>query len=112
MELFTTPAINLLGVSLFSIKVYRTDDTVEQDTIIVPEFFVERFFEEYEGLRTEDLVYLSEDDAQIIAPSFMQYVFTDRGQSYSKVELIEIEWAICFEVGSPFPRYHQGYEIR
>lgn len=111
MDIMTTPAINLLGVGLFSVTIYRTDDSEDTVTVIVPEFFLEKFFEEFAQFKEELTAYSDMEDLAAMYPTVYDYVFEAQGFDLNKAEHIEIQWGISFEVGSPFPRYFEGLEI-
>ena len=112
MDIFTTPAINLVGVGLFQATVYRTDDSTDVVTFIVPEFFLEKFFEEFEQFHEEHNAHSDMEDLAAMFPTVHGYIFEGNDLDLNKSELVELNWGISFEVGSPFPRYFQGLEIR
>lgn len=112
MDIFTTPAVNLLGVGLFQATIHRIDDTTDVVTFIVPEFFLEKFFEEFEQFREEHNAHSDMEDLAAMFPVVYGYIFEGNSLDLNKSELVELNWGINFEVGSPFPRYFQGLEIR
>lgn len=112
MDIFTTPAVNLVGVGLFQATVYRTDDTTDVVNFIVPEFFLEKFFEEFEQFKREHDAYSDMEYLTAMFPTVYGYIFESNDIDLKNSELVELNWGISFEAGSPFPRYFQGLEIR
>ena len=112
MDIYTTPAINLVGVGLFNINIYRTDETTDNVTSIVPEFFVEKFLTEFEQFRAEHDAFSDMADLAAMFPTVYGYIFEDHGLELTNSELVEIVWGIEFAAGVPFPRYYEGLEIR
>lgn len=111
MNIFTTPAVNLLGVGLFQATIYRTDDSTDVVTFIVPECFLEKFFEEFEQFREKHSAHADMEDLSAMFPAVYAYIFEGNDLLLNKSELVELNWGISFEVGSPFPKYFQGLEI-
>lgn len=52
------------------------------------------------------------EDLAAMFPTVYGYIFEGNDLLLDKSELVELNWGISFEVGSPFPRYFQGLEIR
>lgn len=109
---YTTPAINLICACLVSLKFYLTDDSCVTKAVPIPEFYVEKFLNEYNRVREDYYLGYDMEDFQISFPLTYEYFVEPLSSelNMSRCELIEIEWAINFEP-SGFARYLQGYEL-
>lgn len=109
---YTTPAINLICACLVNMKFYLTDDSVVTKAVPIPEFYVEKFLNEYNRLKEYYFLSYSMEDFEIDFPLTQEYFIMNLGSELdiSKCEHIEIEWAINFEP-SGFARYVQGFEL-
>lgn len=110
MELFTTPAFNLLGVALVQARTFTRYGDCTPVTAIIPEFDIDQFMVELEELKDFDS-YEDEDDFEINCPLIYKYLLKGV-PAFHKLSEVEVDWIIDMGIPPAFPRYFQGYELK
>lgn len=109
MDIYTTPAINLIGSCLVHFRFFQIDDSKEEITVPLMDFQVQDFFTEVQNLHNFQYG-MDWEDFDIEYPIISRYFLNKSDAYFDKVEHMEVVWAIQFEI-SGFARYIQGYEL-
>ncbi|XAG95775.1 hypothetical protein U7154_000008 [Kononvirus KKP3711] len=109
MDIYTTPAVNLIGSCLVHFRFFQTDDSKEEVTVPLMDFQIEDFFTEVKNLSNFEYG-MDRDDFDIEYPTISRYFLDKSDARFEKVEHMEVAWAIQFEI-TGFARYIQGFEL-
>ncbi|HFZ8394730.1 hypothetical protein CPTAKMECS_098 [Salmonella phage vB_SenS-AKM_ECS] len=110
MDIYTTPAVNLIGSCLVHFRFFQTDDSKEEYTYPLMDFQIEDFFREVRNISENFYFGMDKEDFDIEFPIISRYFLEQSDARFDKIEHMEVAWAIQFEI-TGFARYIQGYEL-